>query len=136
MAPESRNTVISGTSPHFQARQIRKDVAAFEEEDVGLHKLDLVVGDGRGVVHSVALPGILAGTKLIGGAGYRTAYLGKWHLSQSPTPDMEAYGFGDWSGNDRHFMGWAGTGHHFDPIIAAAAPARSTRSPTPGARGS
>ena len=54
-------------------------------------------------------------------AGYRTSYIGKWHLSQSPTPDMEAYGFSDWSGNDRHFMGWAGTGWHFDPIIAADA---------------
>jgi hypothetical protein len=34
---------------------------------------------------------------------------------------MEAYGFADWDGNDRHFMGWAGTGVHFDPIIAANA---------------
>ena len=31
---------------------------------------------------------------------------------------MLAYGFSDWDGNDRHFMGWAGTGVHFDPIIA------------------
>jgi arylsulfatase len=58
---------------------------------------------------------------LLRNAGYRTAYLGKWHLSQAPIPDMEGYGFGDWSGNDRHFMGWAGTGHHFDPLIAAQA---------------
>ena len=34
---------------------------------------------------------------------------------------MEAYGFADWDGNDRHFMGWAGTGVHFDPIIATNA---------------
>ena len=34
---------------------------------------------------------------------------------------MTAYGFADWEGNDRHFMGWAGTGVHFDPIIAANA---------------
>ena len=34
---------------------------------------------------------------------------------------MEAYGFADWDGNDRHFMGWAGTGVHFDPIIASNA---------------
>jgi arylsulfatase A-like enzyme len=54
-------------------------------------------------------------------AGYRASYIGKWHLSQSPTPNMEAYGFADWDGNDRHFMGWAGTGVHFDPIIAANA---------------
>jgi arylsulfatase A-like enzyme len=54
-------------------------------------------------------------------AGYRTSYIGKWHLSQSPTPDMETYGFSDWKGNDRHFMGWAGTGWHFDPVIADSA---------------
>jgi arylsulfatase A-like enzyme len=54
-------------------------------------------------------------------AGYRSSYIGKWHLSQSATPDMAAYGFADWDGNDRHFMGWAGTGVHFDPIIAANA---------------
>ena len=34
---------------------------------------------------------------------------------------MEAYGFADWDGNDRHFMGWAGTGVHFDPLIASNA---------------
>jgi arylsulfatase A-like enzyme len=54
-------------------------------------------------------------------AGYRSSYIGKWHLSQSATPEMTAYGFADWEGNDRHFMGWAGTGVHFDPIIAANA---------------
>jgi arylsulfatase A-like enzyme len=55
------------------------------------------------------------------GAGYRSSYIGKWHLSQAVQPDMEAYGFSDWDGNDRHFMGWAGTGVHFDPIIASNA---------------
>ena len=54
-------------------------------------------------------------------SGYRSSYLGKWHLSQSAHPDMEAYGFADWEGNDRHFMGLAGTGVHFDPIIASSA---------------
>ena len=34
---------------------------------------------------------------------------------------MTEYGFADWEGNDRHFMGWAGTGVHFDPIIASNA---------------
>ena len=58
---------------------------------------------------------------LLRDAGYRSSYIGKWHLSHSPTPDMEAYGFADWDGNDRHFMGWAGTGVHFDPIIASNA---------------
>src|SRR5262249_52303637 len=47
----------------------------------------------------------------------------KWHLSQAASPDMTTYGFADWEGNDRHFMGWAGTGVHFDPIIASNAAA-------------
>jgi arylsulfatase A-like enzyme len=54
-------------------------------------------------------------------SGYRSSYIGKWHLSQAVSPDMTAYGFADWEGNDRHFMGWAGTGVHFDPIIASNA---------------
>jgi arylsulfatase len=53
--------------------------------------------------------------------GYRSSYIGKWHLSQAVSPDMTAYGYADWEGNDRHFMGWAGTGVHFDPIIAGNA---------------
>ena len=51
-------------------------------------------------------------------AGYSTSYVGKWHLSHANKPDMEAYGFSDWAGNDRHFMGLAATGLYFDPIIA------------------
>jgi arylsulfatase A-like enzyme len=54
-------------------------------------------------------------------AGYRCSYIGKWHLSQSAHPNMDAYGFSDWEGNDRHYMGWAGTGVAFDPIIASNA---------------
>lgn len=72
---------------------------------------------------------------LLDGAGYRSSYIGKWHLSQSATPDMEAYGFADWDGNDRHFMGWAGTGVHFDPIIASNAAhwLKANASPASGA---
>ena len=83
---------------------------------------------GHGVVDNVIQPEHeeLATTtptlgSLLGAAGYRSSYIGKWHLSQSATPDMTAYGFADWDGNDRHFMGWAGTGVHFDPIIATNA---------------
>lgn len=50
--------------------------------------------------------------------GYYTGYVGKWHLGYGPSPDMEAHGYSDWSGNDLHFMGWAGTGDAFDPWIA------------------
>jgi arylsulfatase len=59
--------------------------------------------------------------RLLRATGYRSSYLGKWHLSQASQPDMAAYGYADWEGNDRHFMGWAGTGVHFDPIIAGNA---------------
>ena len=83
---------------------------------------------GHGVLDNVIMPEhveLPTSTPTLGslldGAGYRSSYIGKWHLSHSPTPDMEAYGFADWDGNDRHFMGWAGTGVHFDPIIATNA---------------
>ena len=80
----------------------------------------------HGVVDNVILPwhteldpGIpTIGRLLAERAGYRSSYIGKWHLSYGPSPNMEAYGYADWSGDDRHFMGWAGTGVHFDPIIA------------------
>lgn len=83
---------------------------------------------GHGVVDNVIMPehhelapAVPTLGSLLRSAGYRSSYIGKWHLSQSATPDMTAYGFSDWDGNDRHFMGWAGTGVHFDPIIAANA---------------
>jgi arylsulfatase len=53
--------------------------------------------------------------------GYRSSYIGKWHVSYGPNPPMESYGYSDWEGNDQHFMGWAGTGVHFDPVIASNA---------------
>ena len=83
---------------------------------------------GHGVIDNVIMPehkeldpSMATLGSLLRGAGYRSSYIGKWHLSQSEHPDMEAYGFADWDGNDRHFMGWAGTGVHFDPIIASNA---------------
>ena len=83
---------------------------------------------GHGVVDNVIMPehteldpSMATIGSLLRGAGYRSSYIGKWHLSQASHPDMEAYGFSDWDGNDRHFMGWAGTGVHFDPVIASNA---------------
>ncbi|MHB8681720.1 MAG: sulfatase-like hydrolase/transferase [Acidimicrobiales bacterium] len=80
---------------------------------------------GHGVVDNVIMPehaeldpAVPTLGSVLRNAGYRSSYIGKWHLSQAAQPDMEAYGFSDWDGNDRHFMGWAGTGVHFDPIIA------------------
>ena len=83
---------------------------------------------GHGVIDNVIMPEHVEldpsvptlGSRLRG-VGYRSSYIGKWHLSQAAHPDMEGYGFSDWDGNDRHFMGWAGTGVHFDPVIASNA---------------
>ncbi|HLX87452.1 MAG TPA: sulfatase-like hydrolase/transferase, partial [Acidimicrobiales bacterium] len=97
---------------------------------------------GHGVVDNVIMPehleldpAVPTVGSVLRAAGYRSSYIGKWHLSQAVAPDMEAYGFSDWDGNDRHFMGWAGTGVHFDPIIAANAAhwLRSNASPAAGA---
>ena len=83
---------------------------------------------GHGVVENVIHPGhteldpaIPTVGSVMRDAGYRSSYIGKWHLSHAISPDMESYGYADWEGNDRHFMGWAGTGVHFDPLIAANA---------------
>ncbi|HZU80825.1 MAG TPA: sulfatase-like hydrolase/transferase [Acidimicrobiales bacterium] len=83
---------------------------------------------GHGVVDNVIMPehaeldpAMPTLGSLLRAGGYRSSYIGKWHLSQATEPDMEAYGFSDWDGNDRHFMGWAGTGVHFDPVIAGNA---------------
>jgi len=83
---------------------------------------------GHGVTDNVIMPehaeldpSIPTIGSLLRTGGYRTSYIGKWHLSQATHPDLEGYGFSDWEGNDRHFMGWAGTGVHFDPIIASNA---------------
>jgi arylsulfatase A-like enzyme len=82
----------------------------------------------HGVVDNVIMPehkeldpAIPTVGSILRDAGYRSSYIGKWHLSQAASPDLAAYGFADWEGNDRHFMGWAGTGVHFDPLIAANA---------------
>src|SRR2546421_403808 len=58
---------------------------------------------------------------MLRGAGYRTSYVGKWHLSHSNTPDMESYGFSDWTGDDRLYMGLSGTALEFDPDITGQA---------------
>jgi len=54
---------------------------------------------------------------LLTDAGYRSSYLGKWHLSHGGQPDMVSYGYLDWEGDDKQFTGNAWTGRHFDPII-------------------
>jgi len=56
--------------------------------------------------------------KLLREQGYYTAFKGKWHLESTETPDMEAYGFSDWEGNDKAWWGLAGTGTEYDGPIA------------------
>jgi arylsulfatase len=98
---------------------------------------------GHGVTDNVIMPehaeldpSVPTVGSLLRAGGYRSSYIGKWHLSQSEHPDMEAYGYSDWDGNDRHFMGWAGTGVHFDPVIASnAAHWLRTNAATPTASG-
>src|SRR5262249_38003720 len=84
--------------------------------------------------HKELDPAIPTIGSILTGAGYRSSYIGKWHLSHAVSPDPPAYGFMDWEGNDRHFMGWAGTGVHFDPIIAANAAAWLRANATGGAQ--
>lgn len=74
-------------------------------------------------LHRELDPSIPTIGKLLSSRGYRSSYVGKWHLSLGSTPDMEAYGYMDWSGDDRKLMGWAGTGVYFDPVIATQAAA-------------
>lgn len=67
--------------------------------------------------HTALNPAIPTTGSLLRARGYRSAYLGKWHLGHSPTPDLAEHGYGDWQGNDVHFTGNAWTGRYFDPII-------------------
>jgi len=59
--------------------------------------------------------------KLFRSKGYYTGYKGKWHLATTAFPDMDAYGFSDWEGNDKAFWGQAGSGTEFDEPIARSA---------------
>ena len=59
--------------------------------------------------------------KLFRNKGYYTGYKGKWHLAPDAFPDMDAYGFSDWEGNDKAFWGQAGSGVEFDEPIARSA---------------
>ena len=59
--------------------------------------------------------------KLFRNQGYYTGYKGKWHLAPDAFPDLDAYGFSDWEGNDKAFWGQAGSGVEFDEPIARSA---------------
>ncbi len=68
--------------------------------------------------HTELSPSIPTLGSVLRSSGYRTSYVGKWHLSHSSTPDMESYGYSDWTGDDRLYMGLARTAYEFDPDIA------------------
>lgn len=79
----------------------------------------------HGVVDNVSFPAHVAldpAIPTIGGLlaerGYRSSYLGKWHLSHDRQPDMAAHGYRDWQGDDYWYTGNPWTGRHFDPILA------------------
>ena len=67
--------------------------------------------------HTALDPEIPTIGSLLGDRGYRSGYLGKWHLSHGHVPEMASYGYLDWEGDDRQFTGNAWTGRYFDPII-------------------
>ena len=71
--------------------------------------------------HTALDPTIPTIGSLLGKQGYYSAYLGKFHLSHDEIPDMEAFGYHDFTGNDMHYTGSAWSGRHFDPIIAGDA---------------
>ncbi len=78
----------------------------------------------HGVVDNVSFPShqalpadVPTVGQLLADVGYRTGYVGKWHLDLGAFPDMEGRGYGGWQGNDVHFTGNAWTGRHFDPVI-------------------
>ena len=71
--------------------------------------------------HTALDPGIPTIGSLLGDVGYRSGYLGKWHLSHGHNPDMASYGYLDWQGDDRQYTGNAWTGRYFDPIITEQA---------------
>ncbi|MEO5842182.1 MAG: sulfatase-like hydrolase/transferase [Acidimicrobiales bacterium] len=82
----------------------------------------------HGVVDNVSFPAHVALDptiptigQLLSDNGYHSSYLGKWHLSHDRQPDMAAYGYRDWRGDDGEFTGSPWSGRHFDPIIAAYA---------------
>ncbi len=54
-------------------------------------------------------------------AGYRSSYLGKWHLSHSSEPDMMLHGYKDWQGPDSNYVGGPSSGIHFDQVISSQA---------------
>jgi arylsulfatase A-like enzyme len=49
--------------------------------------------------HTSLDPAIPTVGSVMGAAGYRSSYIGKWHLTGGPTPPMDQYGYADWDGN-------------------------------------
>ena len=71
--------------------------------------------------HAALDPSIPTIGSLVAEAGYRSSYLGKWHLSHSTTPNLAEHGYEDWEGDDKNFVGGPCSGRRFDPFITSYA---------------
>ena len=67
--------------------------------------------------HTALSPDIPTIGSLVAEAGYKSSYLGKWHLSHSTTPNLSEHGYEDWDGDDKNFVGGPCSGRRFDPVI-------------------
>ena len=133
---ERRNDWLDGSVPLPAHERLRRDALDFRRyythtSPCSPSRASLYTGRylaQHGVVDNVSFPTHTAldptiptvGQRLRD-RGYESAYVGKWHLSHGDDPDMAAYGYSAWSGNDKHFTGNPWTGRHFDPVITAQA---------------
>jgi len=130
---ERRNDWLEGHADLPSHERLRRSGLSFERHythssPCSPSRASLFTGrylSNHGVVDNVTFPAhqpldpsIPTLGSLLRGVGYESAYLGKWHLEATATPDLTAHGYSGWSGDDHHYMGGAGTGQMFDPIIA------------------
>ena len=133
---ERRNDWLGGKVPLPAHDRLRADGLSFNRyythsSPCSPSRASLYTGQylaDHGVVDNVSFPTHTALNSeiptvgsLLSQAGYRSSYLGKWHLSHDSEPDMPAYGYSDWQGSDRHFTGGPWSGRKFDPVIAQQA---------------
>jgi len=71
--------------------------------------------------HTALDPSIPTIGSLLAAQGYRSSYLGKWHLSHSEFPPMQDHGYEDFVGNDMHYVGGPWSGRYWDPLICGDA---------------
>jgi len=129
---ERRNDWLDGVVDLPAHERLRRDGTSFDRHythasPCSPSRASLYTGTylwEHGVVNNVSFPShipldptVLTVGQRLKDRGYRSAYLGKWHLSHGGDPDLASHGYDDWQGNDKHFTGNAWTGRFFDPII-------------------